>query len=65
MKKRYKIVLNVEIEDPKKPYPSGGDYAHKDRIEGLVYSILAHGYNWPQYSVKVTLDKLIDKGEIA
>ena len=36
MRKRYKVVLNVEITDPDKPFPAGGDYTHVNRIEGVV-----------------------------
>ncbi len=61
MKKRYKIILNMEITDPDKPFPAGGDYTHMNRIEGIVHSIASA---WPGLDVKITLDKVIDKGEI-
>ena len=63
MKKRYKVVLNVEIEDPEKPYPAGGDYTHKNRLDGLILRLLAD-VHWPSYGETVTLDKIIDKGEV-
>ncbi len=40
MKRRYKVILNVEITDPGKPFPAGGGYTHLNRIEGLVHSII-------------------------
>lgn len=61
MKKRYKIILNVEITDPEKPFPAGGDYTHLSRIGGLIHSITS---TWPGLNVKITLDKVIDKGEV-
>ena len=61
MRKRYKIVLNVEIADPDKPFPAGGDYTHLNRIEGIVHAIAR---TWTGFDVKITLDKIIDKGEI-
>ena len=61
MKKRYKVILNVEITDPDKPFPAGGDYTHLSRIEGLVHSIASY---WPGLDATITLDKVIDKGEI-
>ena len=33
MRKRYKIVLNIELTDPDTPYPAGGDYTHLTRIQ--------------------------------
>lgn len=62
MKKRYKIVLNVEITDPEKPFPGGGDFNHSTRIEGVV-KLLTRFMSWPD-GVTVTLDKMIDKGEM-
>ncbi len=61
MKKRYKVVLNVEVADPDKPFPAGGDYTHLNRIEGIVHSIASM---WTGLDVKITLDKVIDKGVI-
>ena len=61
MKKRYKIVLNVEITDPDEPFPAAGDYTHLSRIEGIVHSIASY---WPSLDVRITLDKVIDKGVI-
>ena len=63
MRKRYKVVLNVEIEDPEKPFPAGGDFMHKNRIDGLVH-LLVSSANWPEVYGTVTLDKIIDKGEV-
>lgn len=61
MKRRYKIVLNVEITDPDKPFPAGGDYTHLNRIEGLVHTIATW---YPGLDAKITIDKVIDKGVI-
>lgn len=62
MKKRYKVVLNVEITDPEKPYPAGGSYTHLNRIEGVVKSLTFWVALPPE--VIVSVDKVIDKGEI-
>jgi hypothetical protein len=61
MKRRYKIILNIEITDPEQPFPAGGDYTHLSRIEGLVHAIAT---TWPGTGAKITLDKVIDKGAI-
>ena len=63
MKKRYKIVLNVELTDPDAPFPAGGDYTHRSRIDGIVHSIVNAAY-WRGVEAVVSLDKVIDKGEI-
>ena len=64
MKKRYKIILNVEITDPDKPFPAGGDYTHLSRIDGVVMR-LTSDLSWLRPDeVKISLDKVIDKGEI-
>ena len=62
MRKRYKIVLNVEIDEPDDPAPAGGDYTHLSRLQGIL-----HGLSWcirydPAF--RLTIDKVIDKGEI-
>jgi hypothetical protein len=62
MKKRYKVVLNVEIADPDKPFPAGGDYTHLSRIDGVVRLLTSSvGY---LREVSVSLDKVVDKGVI-
>jgi hypothetical protein len=33
MRKRYKIVLNLELDDPDESYPAGGDYTHLSRLQ--------------------------------
>lgn len=62
MRKRYKIVLNVEIADPDKPFPAGGAYTHLNRIDGVVKYITSAF--WLGSDSTVTLDKVIDKGVI-
>lgn len=62
MRKRYKIVLNVEIADPDKPFPAGGAYTHLNRIDGAVKYITSAF--WLGSDSTVTLDKVIDKGVI-
>ncbi len=66
MRKRFKIVLNLDIENPDDPFPAGGSYTHMTTLQGIVYTITTysqfHHNNRIKYSV--TLDKLIDKGEI-
>jgi len=64
MKKRYKIVLNVEITDPDKPFPAGGDYTHLSRIDGVVKRLTSDLAWIGADAVKISLDKVIDKGEI-
>ena len=64
MKKRYKIILNVEITDPDKPFPAGGTYTHLSRIDGVA-RLLASSGGWLAPDVKISLDKVLDKGEIA
>lgn len=61
MRKRYKIVLNLEIDNPDDPFPAGGDYTHLDRIQGMVKKIIAH--IWTP-GATLTLDKVIDNGEV-
>lgn len=63
MRKRYKIIFNVEIDDPENRYPAGGDYTHLNRINGLVRRLLHCEYH-PDWNLSVALDKIIDKGEI-
>lgn len=60
MRKRYKIVLNLEIDDPDAPFPAGGDYTHLNRLQGLIHGLM---YT-VGVSYTVTLDKVIDKGEV-
>ncbi|HEY1353086.1 MAG TPA: hypothetical protein VGF67_26020 [Ktedonobacteraceae bacterium] len=46
MRKRYKVVLNVEVTDLDKPFPAGGDYTHLNRIDGVLKlptTSVAHG----------------------
>ena len=62
MRKRYKIVLNVEIDEPDRPHGAGGDYTHLTRLQGLL-----HNLSWMLVSLpdaRLTVDKIIDKGEI-
>lgn len=61
MKKRYKIVLNVEIEDPDEPYPAGGDYARLTRLQGTVHALTTY---YGGRIAKLTLDKIVEKGEV-
>lgn len=63
MRKRYKVVVNIEVDDPELPFPAGGDYTHRNRIEGLV-SLILRDVNWPGLKASITVDKVIDKGEI-
>jgi hypothetical protein len=63
MKRRYKIVLNVEVEDPDKTFPAGGDYTHLDRINGIAHSLVS-SHSWYGFTTTISLDKIIDKGEI-
>lgn len=63
VKKRYKIILNVELTEPDKPFPAGGDYTHLNRIDGMVQSIISYAV-WPVLGATVSLDKVIDKGVI-
>jgi len=62
VKKRYKVVLNVEVIDPDKPFPAGGDYTHLSRIDGVVM-LITSSVTWLD-EVRVSLDKVIDKGVI-
>jgi len=62
VKKRYKIVLNVEMTDPDGPYPAGGDYTHMTRKEGFIHALLSSYHGMLETSeVQMTLDKVIDK----
>lgn len=63
MRKRYKIVLNVEIDDPEQPFPAGGNYTNLNRIEGIVHALIGN-FPWGSLPSQVSLDKVIDKGEI-
>lgn len=63
MRKRYKIVLDVEITDPDRPFPAGGDYTHLNLIDGVA-KLITHTASWLHSDLKISLDKLIDKGEI-
>lgn len=65
MKRRYKVVLNVELDDPGQPFPAGGDYTHRNRIESIVYALIGPRWEYGNARAVVTLDKVIDKGEIA
>jgi hypothetical protein len=65
MKRRYKVVLNVDVTDPEQPFPAGGSYTHLNRIDGVVRLLLSSTGGWPGTDiVTVSLDKVIDKGEI-
>ena len=63
MRKRYKVVMNMDVDDPELPFPAGGSYAHCNRIEGLVKLILRN-VDWPGLKATITVDKVIDKGVI-
>ena len=65
MKKRYKIVLNIEIDDPDDYFVGGGDYANLTRKESIIKSFAQRMNFLYPYRYTVTLDKVIDKGEIA
>lgn len=62
MRKRYKIVLNVEIEDPDEPHGASGDYTGLSRLQGYLHTLAwaIRGYTWCQ----ATIDKVIEKGEV-
>lgn len=64
MKKRYKVILNVDIVDPDKPFPAGGDFTHLNRLQGYLLQITSYSSWLARDGVKITLDKVIDKGEI-
>jgi hypothetical protein len=65
MRKRYKIVLNLELDDPDSPFPAGGDYTHLSRLRGVVHQIMSSMIPpWRSVPYTVTLDKVVDKGEI-
>jgi hypothetical protein len=66
MRKRFKIVLNLDIENPDDPFPAAGDYTNMTRFQGIVYTITAYSqFHWKDHvRYSVTLDKVIDKGEI-
>jgi len=66
LKRRYKVIFNVEVTDPEQPFPAGGSYTHENRIEGITKR-LAHEIwcRWPGLDFpRVTLDKIIDKGKV-
>jgi hypothetical protein len=66
MRKRYKVVLNLEIDDPGEPHPAGGSYTHLNNLQGAIVQIL-YSLEWVGHrymKARVTLDKIIDKGEI-
>ena len=63
MRRRYKVVLNVEITDPDKPHPAGGDYTHLTMLQGVLLNIVKYTHS-PEEFVSVTLDKVIGKGEV-
>jgi len=66
VRKRYKIVLNLEIEDPDEPFPGGNDFKYLSRLQGVVHVILvmSHSYWGNLVKYTVTLDKIVDKGEV-
>ncbi len=64
MRKRFKIVLNLDIENPDDPFPAGGYYKHMNKLEGLIAGILSAVQSFWGLKYTVTLDKIIDKGEI-
>lgn len=61
MKKRYKVVLNVEVPEPEQPFPGGGDYTYLNRLTGVIQMIVNQ---WPGVEARVTVDKVIPKGEV-
>lgn len=63
--KRYKIILNAEITNPNKPFPAGGDYAHLNRLEGIVKRLTSDLSWMGPDEARITLDKVLDKSEIA
>jgi hypothetical protein len=64
MRKRYKIVLNLELDDPDESYPAGGSYTHLSRLKGAILQLLDR-FDWVGHiKARVTLDKVIDKGEV-
>jgi hypothetical protein len=64
MRKRYKIVLNLELDDPDESYPAGGDYTHLSRLQRVIHGIVSSFWGIGHTKTTVTLDKVIDKGEI-
>ncbi len=62
MRKRYKIVLNMEIDDPDAPHGGSGDYTHLTRLQGLLHTLSWALTTHP--GARLTIDKVIDKGEI-
>jgi hypothetical protein len=64
MRKRYKIVLNLELDVPDDEFPAGGSYTHLNKLQGtILYTLTSLGSIGRTHS-RVTLDKIIDKGEI-
>jgi hypothetical protein len=64
MRRRYKVVLNIELDDPDQPHPAGGDYTHLNRIGGIIHALIGPRWEYGNVKAVVTLDKVIDKGEI-
>lgn len=64
MRKRFKVVLNVDITNPDTIHPAGGDYTRRTFLEGVLHTILWANRFFEPHEVKITLDKVIDKGEI-
>ena len=62
MKRRYKVVVNIDVDDPDESFPAGGDYMHMTRLQGIIKQLTTDVsyHEW----VKVTVDKVIDKGEV-
>lgn len=61
MKKRYTVVLNVEVNEPEKQTGYGGAYTHLNHLQGLLLGLLHH-FQDGLFSARVTLDKVIDRG---
>jgi hypothetical protein len=54
----------MDIENPLEKFPAAGDYSHLDRVRGTLHSFLTSAYWLDPGGVRITLDKVIDKGEI-
>jgi Zn finger protein HypA/HybF involved in hydrogenase expression len=65
MRKRYKIVLNLELDDPDESYPAGGSYTHLSRLKGAILDLLTTLWGIGRMNTTViTLDKIVEKGEV-
>jgi hypothetical protein len=62
VRKRYKVIFNVEVDDPEQRFPAGGDYTHLNLIEGIVRRLR---YDFYLLDIAtITLDKIVDKGVV-